>query len=158
MRLNGTEVKVFEGISVVYERTMLKRGAMCSCGCGERVVVGEREIAVEDPKQINGRHFKYQHFMNGDAEEYHHDNEYNSITCDNHELMIIAPMFEVAYFGSHGLKCYACNKTHRRFVGNYTNGYTSGHIVNTALEHGYTVRINGNKVNTFEEYLRAVGK
>lgn len=154
-------LQIFNGIVSVYKNTC-KRVSKCAC-CGQPIVYGQKRIQYATPKQENGVSIHVdccgKTWINGTAfKSNHHENDYNSLTCNNHTVEIIAPFYELPYFSTNGFDVFACNKTHRTFTADYTNGYTSGHVVPVALSHGYTVKVNGEKITTITDYYRMVGK
>lgn len=128
----------------------------CTCiFCGIEMVKGEERIQAFTPKHKRGQsaHPKcINKLWDVIDDTLFHENNHDSLTCANHKMVVIAPKEEAVYFGECGAEIAKHSPTHRKFIFDVTNRYTTGHIIPTCWEQGYKVLVNGVEVTNWEEF------
>ena len=150
-------------ILTTYKVNKAIRKSKCIC-CGCVIESGEERYQLFTPKHKGGQSAHTdcvrKMWADGIAETLFHENNYNSKSCVNHSIMIIAPKEEFAYFGECGFSINPYSPTHRKYTLDLeVNGYRSGHVVSEVFKKTpYKVFVNGVEVKSHEEYKRVLGK
>lgn len=144
--------KIYEDKLVAVFKGTAKRACTCM-KCGANISKGENRITSCFERQPKGVHFHENCFGKcGDNETDFssdgHNNQTNSICRENHLIMIFAKKYDIAYYTSLGFEyrgtCY---------IRETKNGY-SEKVIEKALENGNTVKVNGVKVESAEQYRK----
>jgi len=135
---------IFQGIA--------KRTCVCAkCGC--LIFSGGERITACFERQPKGVHYHVDCFAKcGENEESFaidgHNNMHDSECRENHTIVIYAKKWSYGYYSSLGFEYRGIC-----FVKDVKNGYSEKVIV-SALKNGNKVRVNGEEVNTPEDYKK----
>lgn len=146
------DVKVYEdGLTAVFKGTAKRTCTCAKCGKeGRPIFSGEERYTACFERQPKGQHYHIDCFAKCGENEVvtGHDNRTLSNCRETHFIAIYAKKWDFGYYASLGFDFRGIC-----FVKEIKNGYAEK-VIESAIANGHTVRVNGEKVESADEYRK----